>query len=477
MSASARYSVIDELLDGRSVEIRGDGILTLREGHDGPPAGPGRVRFGLRYAPEEASESHTHAIKLTLDALDDGGREILGWNPAEERVPMPHYNLDGTSEAGGKTTAVRMEPVLVDYNLSATMHAMFDADFTWNVWVGGGPREKTRNARAIVPNLAAPNVETETAGLRVRLETVYSEAEKALRDPENAWKVLPTCLLHIERAEGGDDVEVDEAVEVFGWLLSFYAGGAVHLNAWEGDTEHGHVWCLRARDVRPLPVETKRTCLPHDGLEPFLRRGYESWRNLDETRRGRLRGVVNLYARILTSTYPIQQIALTAMYLERFRELVLGNETVLEQVGAKEKGFDEDKVAKMLKDTLSNLVAFVEGLDADDRSKLRRAIDGIGGGHLSNLFRPSFQRQLMELYSRARLPVDQEELRTFIGYRNEVVHGYWDPSPEGAMRAHRLADYGTNLLEKLILRLFGYDGPYYDRTTGGIAQFEHRDPY
>jgi hypothetical protein len=83
----------------------------------------------------------------------------------------------------------------------------------------------------------------------------------------------------------------------------------------------------------------------------------------------------------------------------------------------------------------------------------------------------------MELYSRARLPVDQEELRTFIGYRNEVVHGYWDPGPEGAMRAHRLADYGTNLLEKLILRFFGYDGPYYDRTTGGIAQFEHRDPY
>ncbi len=44
------------------------------------------------------------------------------------------------------------------------------------------------------------------------------------------------------------------------------------------------------------------------------------------------------------------------------------------------------------------------------------------------------------------------------------------------MRAHYLAEYGTNLLEKLILRFFRYDGPYYDRTTGRIEPFEHQDP-
>ncbi len=228
--------------------------------------------------------------------------------------------------------------------------------------------------------------------------------------------------------------------------------------------------------MRRLPFEAKRTCLPNSGLEPFLRRGFESWRALDATRRGRLRGVVNLYAQILASTYPIQQVTLTAMYLERFRELVLGNETALEQIGAKEKGFDEDKVAKLLKDTLSNLLEFVGELDGDDRAKLRQAINGIGGGHVSGLFRPSFHRQLSELYSRAHLTVGREELKTFIAERNAVVHGYWDPSPEGAMRAHHLAEYGTNLLEKLILRFFRYDGPYYDRTTGEIEQFEHKDP-
>ena len=50
----------------------------------------------------------------------------------------------------------------------------------------------------------------------------------------------------------------------------------------------------------------------------------------------------------------------------------------------------------MLKDTLSNLLEFVEELDADDRGKLRRVINRIDGGHVSGLFRPSFQRSLEE---------------------------------------------------------------------------------
>ena len=419
-------------------------------------------------------------IKVSLDALDKGGKGILDWTPAQERAPMPRYDLAGSAEVGGETMAVRLDPLLVDHTLPADFHSMMYKDISFKVCADDGLGEKPTSARAIVPNLFTPEVETETAGLRVRLEPGYPDAEHSLSDPDNAGKVLPACLLHIEKVEEAEDVDVAEAIEIFGWLLSFYAGGAVHVNAWEGTTKSGQcMWCLRAHDVRRLPLEAKRTCLPRDGLEPFLRRGHESWQELEELRRGRLRGVVNLYAQILSSTYPIQQIALTAMYLERFRELVLSNETVLEQVDAKNKGFDKDKVAKMLKDTLTNLVEFVEGLDADDRSKLRRVIDGIGGGHVSGLFRPSFQKQLMELYGRAQLTIDRDELGTFIAERNAVTHGYWDPSPEGAMRAHRLAEYGTNLLEKLILRFFRYEGPYYDRTSNepnSIEQFDHQDP-
>ena len=44
------------------------------------------------------------------------------------------------------------------------------------------------------------------------------------------------------------------------------------------------------------------------------------------------------------------------------------------------------------------------------------------------------------------------------------------------MRAYQVTEYGTNLLEKLILRLFRYEGPYLDRTTGEQVPFEHQDP-
>ncbi len=478
VSAAARRSVVDSLAQGETVELSGEGVLTLQPGQSGPPVGPGRVRFRLVYAPEEGTDRPTRTIALSLEATDDGGRGILGYSPAAGGpVPIPRYDFRGIAASDGEDVPTRMEPVLVDHRFSASMHGALYEDFTFKVVSGEGLGSKVTRARAVVPNLPAPSVETETSGLKVRLEPIHPDADGAIRDPANANKALPTCLLHLERAEGAEAPDIAEAIEVFGWLLSFYAGGPVHPNAWEGETEAGPLWCLRASDVRRLPAEPLQTCLPRNALGPFLGRAWEAWTGLDDRHKGRLRGVVNLYAQILSSTYPIQQIALTAMYLERFRELVLGNETVLEKIHAKEKGFDEDKVAKMLRNVLNDLVGFVAGLDHDDRGKLRRAIDGIGGGPVSGLFRPSFQRSLMELYGRARLPLpDRDELKTFIDERNAVVHGYWNPSPENALPSHRLAEYGTNLLEKLILRFFRYDGPYYDRTIGEATPFEHKDP-
>ena len=121
MSASSGYSIIDDLLDGRPVEFRGEGTLTLRTVQDDPPTGPGRVQFRLRYAPVEAGEPHTRAIKLALDALDEDGGKILEWNPAEGRRPLPQYDLDGSVEWSGRTTSVRMAPVLVDDTMPAAI--------------------------------------------------------------------------------------------------------------------------------------------------------------------------------------------------------------------------------------------------------------------------------------------------------------------------------------------------------------------
>ncbi len=67
-------------------------------------------------------------------------------------------------------------------------------------------------------------------------------------------------------------------------------------------------------------------------------------------------------------------------------------------------------------------------------------------------------------------------MREFINERNSVIHGYWDSSVEGTMRTDRWAEYGTNLLEKLILRFFRYEGTYYDRISHDTERFEHEEP-
>ena len=71
----------------------------------------------------------------------------------------------------------------------------------------------------------------------------------------------------------------------------------------------------------------------------------------------------------------------------------------------------------------------------------------------------------MELYERADLKVDEGKLSEFIAERNKVIHGTYDASAEGAWKHDRLARYGLNLLEKLLLRLLQYEGEYYDRAN------------
>ncbi len=478
MSAAARYSVVDELREGRPVELRGQGTLTLQSGQAGPPAGPGRFRFALRYAPEEGVERHTHALRLSLEALDEGAKKILAWKPSGGRVPLARYDLDGTAEVRGKNLPVRMETVFVEHRIPASTHPFFMEDFCQKMRVGDGTDHRVTRLRAILPNLTAPKVGFEASGLRASLEPLVADPDPILTDLSNAGKVFPTCLLHLEVDEDADGLDAVDALEAFGWLLSFYAGRAVHPTAWEGETERGGTWGLAACEVTLPPIQVQQTCLPRsvDALEPFLKGAWQQWLEFDEREKGRMRGVVNLYRLMLSTTFPIERIALTAMYLERFRELVQGNQTVLDKINAEEQKVDPEKVAKLLKGMLGALPDLLSGLTKQDRAIFKEAVGSISGGNVQGLFRPTFARSLRDLYKKAHLPVDRGELREFINERNSVIHGYWDSSAEGTMRTDRWAEYGTNLLEKLILRFFRYEGTYYDRISHDTERFEHEEP-
>lgn len=61
----------------------------------------------------------------------------------------------------------------------------------------------------------------------------------------------------------------------------------------------------------------------------------------------RLQGVVSTYEAILATTYPIVRTALTAMYLERFRDHLLGSSELVE-LGSSKRG----KIARELRNVL-----------------------------------------------------------------------------------------------------------------------------
>jgi hypothetical protein len=455
--------VIEDVVSAKTLEYRGEGELTLQSGKESSPEGPGQVRFALRYAPTEDAPPHGRAIKIGLLGLDNGGNEILDWYPGEGSSPFPHYDLSGSIEVGGQQVPVRMEPVVVNYLLSRDMHSSQSmANHALKVTAGSGLGADPTRVRALLPNLAFPwTHEFEVEGLRVRLSEAYPGAHTYLRNPnpQDVCKVLPGSYLDLELLEAAEENNVLLAIEVFGWLLSFYAGRAVHPIAWEGVTEDGPVWCIQASDITPLPIQEADSCLKHGSIGRFLKGSFRAWLARDEIERRRLKGVINSYRVILAVPFAPQQIVLTAVYLERFRQLFVGRSELLE--GSKKR----EKVTKEMARALKEAISSSSRLEPAEKELLRNSLD-TNRGKISDLLRKSFRESILELYRRADLEVDEEKLRQFIRVRNEVIHGTYDGGAEGAWRNIQQARYGLNLLEKLLLRLLRYEGEYYDRTNG-----------
>jgi hypothetical protein len=482
MSAADEYSVVDELVNGNPVVLSGEGELIRQPDQEELPDEPGRVQFELRYAPMANDIPHAQTIELGFRELDEAGARILRWRPAsEDNVPLPRYDLAGIIELAGEGVPIRVDTIFVNYMFGSIPFGMIH--HANKVLVGEGHGSEIVSVRAIVPNLMARSVETGARGLHVRLESILPGAELISRDPERARKVLPTHLLHLERPETTDEAhtahwpDIGEALEAFGWFFSFYAGRAVHPSVWDGETQGGRVWCIRADAVDPLPSSTVATCLRHDGLdglEPFLTCACESWLSLGEPQRRRLQGVVNAYRQMLAAPFATQRVALVAIYLERLRELVVGGSELLPITEAFTKS-KRRKVEDELRHGLRDVIDHSTKLDEDQKKMLRQSLTS-NPGKIRDVLRKSFKDSLLELYDRADLSVDGSVLNAFIRERDSIIHGNWDASLGGSMQTHYWAEYGLNLLERLMLRFFGYEGQYWDRVTRGKVHFEHREP-
>jgi hypothetical protein len=177
---------------------------------------------------------------------------------------------------------------------------------------------------------------------------------------------------------------------------------------------------------------------------------------------------------MLTAAFATQQIALTAVYLERLRELVVGGSELL-PVTSTFTNSQRERVESELRAGLREVIDRSSKLDEDQKKTLQESLKS-NSGKIRDVLRKSFKDSLLELYDRADLSVDRSELSGFIKERDNIIHGTWDASPDASIRTYYWARYGLNLLERLMLRFFGYDGRYWDRVTDSIEHFEHREP-
>jgi hypothetical protein len=164
-----------------------------------------------------------------------------------------------------------------------------------------------------------------------------------------------------------------------------------------GGTEDGPAWCIHAHHITPLPVQDADPCLKPGKLGHFLEEAFRAWLARNETHRLRLKGAINSYEEILAAPFAMQQIALTAVYLERFRELFVSSSELLEGSNGK-----KDRVARDIAKALKEAIDSSSRLGPDEKKRLSDSLD-TNRGKISDLFRKTFRESLLELYERADL--------------------------------------------------------------------------
>lgn len=476
-------SLLQRLIDGGSARLEGTGALEIEGGHCATEAskvsrGPGRVQFTLLCDFEAYRTTEEEAIQVRLQSCDAAAFEIIRGQATQPLEPLPQYQLHGSVSTELGTVPIQMRSIILDSRTIAPI-GITEGEKTicrlapvYNVTVGLlTPESNLSTCKVLVPNFV-DDATVESDGIRIRLREISPEATQQLAAPESHGKILPSSYLEVQRLQEDADKNIRTAVDDCGWLLSFYAGRRIQPIAWEGRTEHGTVWRIYDKQmVTPVNGDHTTSCISDTvSLEHFLQYAWEAWVSHGAPQRLRLRGAINSYVDVLSATFSTQKLALTTMYLERFRDLVFGSSTILEEVN-RNNSIKIDKIAKAVRKTLRDSIDQQEALTNDEKDQLVEAVKLVRSGHIKGLFRKPFKQALLELYEKVDLEVDPVALGKFISERDKVVHGSWDSGNEGAFQTYRLAEYGLHLLEMLLLRLLGHHGEYINRATASKEYF------
>ena len=211
---------------------------------------------------------HAQTIELGFRELDEAGARILRWQPAsEDKVPLPRNDPAGIIELAGGEVPIRVDTVFLDYRFGSISFGMDRVGIVRHdssgqqVSRGRGPWFGDGGARATVLNrwraqskqMLADCMYVSVDFARCRTDLARSETrEEGLANPSASPRAARdrrrsrrSSLAGHGRGFGGS------------WVApGLLRGTAVHPSVWEGETEGGPVWCIRADDVDPFP------CLP-----------------------------------------------------------------------------------------------------------------------------------------------------------------------------------------------------------------------
>ena len=353
-----------------------------------------------------------------------------------------------------------LRDLLVDVPPGAPQYVSHFVFGLTNILFEGNTLEKWQMGELTREELALPFcIGNERIVLRRRLN--YREAAdrlRTLRFPEvTAEAVIP--------AEGGIE-NATRAVEDLCWLLSVARGTKVnwvYVDALNGDGKlvHTHHANRITKRYSPLSVIDPRD---RDDTGRFVERAHPRFAEIKDQFE-LCRGTIDAYLDAKAEADFLEvRAAKLAVCLERLKHYFAVGENaeyILDEglFAGKDEELREG-LRKLLKDTFQNRI---------NRNQIAAM-----AAHLGGMNRRSFKSIVRRLCKRIDLKLSDEDLQTFVRARNALVHrGRFActlPKADDQTNAHVFSSpvdewlFMVNVLDRVFLRLLGYDGMYLNRA-------------
>lgn len=291
--------------------------------------------------------------------------------------------------------------------------------------------------------------------------------DEAIREIKNEKKSQWTSTLQIELAEG-QTIDLRKATEVaedFMLLMSFAAGRrltwvtatllqdekVIFQRYKVGSTPARKVFPGNALDTQKAVSWNNKTLIfPY---YDFINEALPKYFNMNENKRKVFKTAITNYCETMQNYFSPSTITLTSRAFE-----VLMGEFLNDEERQYSLNTPEMKLAEELRKGLEEFVGVWSRYDRDSACEFKKKLNGNIGFLLRRSMKLRLKTLLNKHLAKTGNKYDKSWVKDFINARHAAAH-------QGEVGGKEYVDWqkGISLLERLILKLFGYSGPYRDR--------------